>query len=838
MPNPLEYFINVKNQGAAAFASVQNDIKKTVAVSKDANKDILDAEKARADQSYTIGKAQLFAMQENERRKLQAVRDANKGIVTDTRLTAQLIEREFGVVMPRAINTFISRMPAVQEAIGKAFGPAVLGAGIGMFAVGLEKMLIKVEEFSTNLVWERSGTTAGESFWQAWTNAYIGVNAEAQEKAFKKSNELAGKLIDKRNEADSSFGTRIGPGTFLMSRGSAINTPFGTLNIADAAKLDIPHREEFNRDAFKLSREYGSATKSAEATEAFKLDLEDKASKILKDQTNELEKLNAERKKENEEIAKARTKLYEQRTNRMGAARGDNLVALREVLGSPFGQQIANRGITIDDFSPSKSLDTLLLQNKLMFATAGISPSDIGMPQRQEGTIGQGLTEKNAQAIQALKDMVDQGKEAGRLIQQGADSFAREARQMGGKIFDALWQGHTGLVDLLKASVKAPAKTIFENVFGIAVGGLAGKAGTLIGGQVQKDSNGNTVYDDNRRPKLTKLGEILKGTPLGADTAKLQGELIIKNAADRHAQHEKTNELLGKMVNDMERTSEAVSANTPLGSTRGAIAAAVLAAVLSPSSGGGSNGGYGALINQGFGGGRFGIGGGGGLGGPFTPDSGWGGFSAGLGSPSSVWEGIGLNNTGTSSPNGLSSAQIAGSAVAAAGVLAAGVYGVKTGIQQGGVGGYAKSIGSAAGTAAALDPEPISKAVLGGIALAGGIVSAIFGSNGANRQKEIATAIGNERYYANQPLFAGREFALGGFEESNMHAGPYGVVAPYSSQAGFSPTTGASHTINLTINALDTQNIMDRAGDISAAVSHGITSGQAPQLVQTMREAN
>jgi len=73
----------------------------------------------------------------------------------------------------------------------------------------------------------------------------------------------------------------------------------------------------------------------------------------------------------------------------------------------------------------------------------------------------------------------------------------------------------------------------------------------------------------------------------------------------------------------------------------------------------------------------------------------------------------------------LSTSERVGVGVGDAGILIAGVSGVYSGIKQGGGGLNAAS--SALGTAAALDPEPISKAVLAIAALATGIASSILG---------------------------------------------------------------------------------------------------------------
>jgi hypothetical protein len=71
--------------------------------------------------------------------------------------------------------------------------------------------------------------------------------------------------------------------------------------------------------------------------------------------------------------------------------------------------------------------------------------------------------------------------------------------------------------------------------------------------------------------------------------------------------------------------------------------------------------------------------------------------------------------------------QRVGAGIEAAGAVYGGVQGVIGGIREGGARGITSAIGSAAGAAAALDPEPISKAILAGVALSASVVKGLFG---------------------------------------------------------------------------------------------------------------
>lgn len=123
-------------------------------------------------------------------------------------------------------------------------------------------------------------------------------------------------------------------------------------------------------------------------------------------------------------------------------------------------------------------------------------------------------------------------------------------------------------------------------------------------------------------------------------------------------------------------------------------------------------------------------------------------FAKGLGRPSDVWEAVGLNNSGNSSSNGLSTAQAVGSMVSAVGVVAAGVHEVTQSLKSAGAKGYFGAAGGAAGTAAALDPEPISKTILAGIALGSKLIASILPDTRVERAKLISDTLGQNTYLA------------------------------------------------------------------------------------------
>lgn len=96
----------------------------------------------------------------------------------------------------------------------------------------------------------------------------------------------------------------------------------------------------------------------------------------------------------------------------------------------------------------------------------------------------------------------------------------------------------------------------------------------------------------------------------------------------------------------------------------------------------------------------------------------------------------------------LSTSQRVGAAVGTGAALFGAGMGIYSGIQQGGVGGYAKATASGLGAAAMLDPEPISKAILGTVASVAGIVGVMFGTGPEKRSKEISEYLSKNQYLA------------------------------------------------------------------------------------------
>jgi hypothetical protein len=105
-------------------------------------------------------------------------------------------------------------------------------------------------------------------------------------------------------------------------------------------------------------------------------------------------------------------------------------------------------------------------------------------------------------------------------------------------------------------------------------------------------------------------------------------------------------------------------------------------------------------------------------------------------------------STNGSTVTQLTSAQQVGAAVGTAAMLAGAGMSIASGINQGGVGGYTKAASAGLGAAAMLDPEPISKTILGAAAAVTGLVGAIFGTGPQQRSKDIFNALSSNQYLA------------------------------------------------------------------------------------------
>ncbi|WP_321471157.1 hypothetical protein [uncultured Paludibaculum sp.] len=123
------------------------------------------------------------------------------------------------------------------------------------------------------------------------------------------------------------------------------------------------------------------------------------------------------------------------------------------------------------------------------------------------------LSMKTVQDRAKLEAAVDQARKD-RMVQiaQMQQAELERIKQSAGSVYDAMVsKGISGVGDFVKGQLQVVGRTVFQNVavevFRTAKDTL--KLGDLVGGQVGKDG------------KLTGLGRVLQGTPLGVDQSKL-----------------------------------------------------------------------------------------------------------------------------------------------------------------------------------------------------------------------------------------------------------------------------------------------------------------------------
>ena len=341
-----------------------------------------------------------------------------------------------------------------------------------------------------------------------------------------------------------------------------------------------------------------------------------------------------------------------------------------------------------------------------------------------------------------------------------------EAENQAGSFFDALHSRTTG--QYWRNFALGQERQLFTNV----AGPVFGEANHFLGGLI---------------PNTGALGTLLHGTVFdnaNADPARQTAENTAKTAS-----------LLGRLLGYVTGNPDPnASATTGIPN----ISAAGASGVFNPSIFFGTGG----LLGTGIGiPGATGsstssplaslFGSGGGIGTSLFNSANGSGFSqfvAGLGAGGT--NPLGAIFTGQASGPGwgaqLTTAQQVGVALGTAAALSGAGLGIASGISQGGIGGYTKAGSSALGAAAVLDPEPISKTVLGAVAAVTGIVGSLFGTGPQQRAKNIFNEVSAAQYLAPTALNVTQgpggnyeDFdARGNLRTSNFSALPL-VAQPY-----------------------------------------------------------
>lgn len=244
-------------------------------------------------------------------------------------------------------------------------------------------------------------------------------------------------------------------------------------------------------------------------------------------------------------------------------------------------------------------------------------------------------------------------------------------------------------------------------------------------------------------------------------------------------------------------------------------------------------------------------------------------FGGGVVSSGSSPSGLAQFLSGTSSA-GSNSWNVFGSDASMSTKIGAGVgdaaiaaTGITQAIQQfskGGARGILGGIGATSSTAASLDPEPISKAILSAIGIGSTLFKSILGDPLQIRQNEERNDMEVSQYMA--PAQINRTLSTDGTENAldiygHVKSTPYSTLQIQSPYMYKNPDTGAvevmpgqviepyqqtpqqpnyiakysgnssgpSVIVNMPVQAIDSQDIMRRSGDITSAVQKGMIQG-------------
>jgi hypothetical protein len=343
-------------------------------------------------------------------------------------------------------------------------------------------------------------------------------------------------------------------------------------------------------------------------------------------------------------------------------------------------------------------------------------------------------------------------------------------RNSAGQIFDALVAGgRTSLSDFLRGQVLTIGRTVFQNVAGEVFKGASGRL---------------TIPGQRTGGSLNLFGRVLAGTPFGDIGG---GGLVSATTTNTQATIENTAALYSTRGGIAGVAGTASLPGLPGGVFRGAGPGGMIFSAQSGAARG--------TVGQFFSG--IGALGGNPLGAIFTP------------SGQSVQIGSGVATTYTT-------AERVGAAAGAAAVVAAGVVGVKGGIQQGGFKGTTQALASGLGTAAALDPEPISKAILATAASIAGIANLIAPDPKQVRDRQLNELIASGRFTDPLSTEFGFTSTGGGFDRNRL---------------GFRE---APAPIIVQVQTLDSRSFLDNSEEIADAVRYAMQRGH--QINRTAQE--
>lgn len=415
----------------------------------------------------------------------------------------------------------------------------------------------------------------------------------------------------------------------------------------------------------------------------------------------------------------------------------------------------------------------------------------------------------------------------------------KEYHDAAGRVFDALKGGSKSIQSFFQEFAFGQAKQVFSNLTAPilqSIGGGLGKstspmlAGTIFGSkdgaQVNPPVDRNTTALSEATLATNKLTGALTGSSVGGASAPSASS---------------TSGMIGALQTNTDATTSMVDAITGGGDQSGSGEAGIegmgtpgatpygnaQANEDAISSGSGPLGGLAKIL---------GIGGaaGGAVGGI-------------LGKFSSAVGGGGKGPLATlMDPNASDSSKVM-AGIGAAGAVAAGVSGVMGGLRQGGAkGGFAVAT-SVLGTAAALDPEPISKAVLAIAALGTKLIGGLLGDPKAERDRAITAELRDAKYNQPDPIalnidssgrlattdFRGRTKVLNSLPQLSyfekaigfdpLH--PQNVVGAPERLIGPGGPPPAPTVIHVNVQTMDSKSFMDNSKHIADAARKAMQDG-------------
>lgn len=181
---------------------------------------------------------------------------------------------------------------------------------------------------------------------------------------------------------------------------------------------------------------------------------------------------------------------------------------------------------------------------------------------------------------------------------------------------------------------------------------------------------------------------------------------------------------------------------------------------------------------------------------------------------------IGYDEMGQPQFAGTSGAERAGAIVGAAGTITAGGFGVYSGIKQGGAKGTLNAVASGAATAAALDPEPISKTILAAIALVSSLAGTFLPNPKESFDRRQTDLLNSRRFTGPDALNQTYDYSTGGNTVDYDFRGKPRVIV--------------QQTINFAPQMLDMASLERRGPDMAKVVGRLMIGGQTPEIKQAI----